>query len=139
MLSRIKALIIKQKKLILYAVFGVLTTVVDFAVSISLYGIINHHIANVIAWICAVSFAFVVNKIWVFNSKRKSFGEVFAELVGFCGGRVFSLLLQEGIFFITVDLLSFKTLPIKIASAVIVIIVNYIFSKLVFERKNNKK
>jgi putative flippase GtrA len=131
-----KSLIISQKKLILYVVFGVLTTAVDFAVSISLYGVINHHTANVIAWICAVIFAFAVNKIWVFQSKSRAFGEVFAEFIGFCGGRVFSLLLQEGIFFLAVDVLSFKKLLIKFAAAVVVIIVNYILSKLIFERKN---
>ncbi len=138
MINKLKAFLISKKKLILYVIFGVLTTVVDFAVSIALYSVINHHAANVIAWICAVIFAFVVNKIWVFNSKRTSIQAVSAEFAGFCGGRVFSLLLQEGIFLVAVDMLSFKTLPVKLAAAVIVVIVNYILSKLVFE-KNIKK
>ena len=92
-----------------------------------------------IAWICAVIFAFAVNKIWVFQSKRRGFYAVGAEFIGFCGGRVFSLVLQEGIFFIAVDILSIKKLPVKIAAAVVVIIVNYILSKLVFERKNKSE
>ena len=139
MLNKLKAFIRSKKKLILYVIFGGITTVVDFAVSIALYGLINHHAANVIAWVCAVIFAFIVNKIWVFQSKRRSFSAVFSELAGFCGGRVFSLLLQEGIFFLAVDILSFKALPIKFASAIVVVIVNYILSKLIFERKNKNE
>lgn len=139
MLNKLKAFIRSKKKLILYVIFGGLTTVVDFAVSIALYGLINHHSANVIAWVCAVIFAFIVNKIWVFQSKRHGFSAVLSELAGFCGGRVFSLLLQEGIFFLAVDILSFKALPIKFVSAIVVIIVNYILSKLIFERKNKNE
>jgi putative flippase GtrA len=138
MINKLKAFLLSKKKLILYVVFGGLTTVVDFAVSISLYSVINHHAANVIAWMCAVVFAFVVNKKWVFNSKSTGIRAVSTEFAGFCGGRVFSLLLQEGIFIVAVDWLSFKTLPVKIVAAVIVVIVNYILSKLVFE-KNVKK
>lgn len=138
MINKLKAFLLSKKKLILYVVFGGLTTVVDFAVSIYLYSVINHHAANVIAWMCAVVFAFVVNKKWVFNSKSTGIRAVSTEFAGFCGGRVFSLLLQEGIFIVAVDWLSFKTLPVKIVAAVIVVIVNYILSKLVFE-KNVKK
>ena len=141
MINKLKAFILSKKQLILYVIFGGLTTVVDFGVSLSLYGIMNHHAANVIAWVCAVIFAYVVNKIWVFNSKRRGVTEILAELAGFCGARVFSLLLQEGIFFLAVDILSFDTTIVKFAAAIVVIIVNYILSKIVFEKndKTNKE
>ena len=125
----------KYKTQIKYLIFGVLTTVVDFAISFILYKVINHHIANVAAWCGAVIFAYAVNKIFVFESKRSGAKALAAEFGAFVGSRVLSLLMQEGIFVLAVDVMTFDKGITKIAASVIVIITNYFLGKLIFSKK----
>ena len=125
----------KYKTQIKYLIFGVLTTVVDFAISLVLYKVVNHHIANVLAWCGAVLFAYAVNKIFVFESKRSGIKAIAAEFGAFVGSRVLSLLLQEGVFVLAVDILTFDKGITKIAAAVIVVITNYFLGKLIFSKK----
>ena len=125
----------KYKTQIKYLIFGVLTTVVDFAISLVLYKVVNHHIANVLAWCGAVLFAYAANKIFVFESKRSGIKAIAAEFGAFVGSRVLSLLLQEGVFVLAVDILTFDKGITKIAAAVIVVITNYFLGKLIFSKK----
>ena len=120
-----------------YLIFGVMTTLVDFVISFLLYKVTNHHIANVAAWCGAVIFAYVVNKIFVFESKRRGVKALMMEFTAFAGSRVLSLLLQEGVFVLSVDILSFDKEITKIAASVIVVITNYFLGKLIFS-KNEK-
>jgi putative flippase GtrA len=129
----------KYKTQIKYLVFGVLTTLVDFVISFVLYKFINHHIANVIAWCGAVIFAYVVNKVFVFESKRSGMKAMAAELGAFVGSRVFSLILQEGIFVLAVDILTLDKGITKIAASVIVVITNYFLGKMIFAKKKGQK
>ena len=96
----------KHKSVILYIIFGGLTTVVDWSVSFLLYYFWGEaidatplllHGANVIAWVAAVTLAYVTNRIWVFESKRQGFLPILGEIGAFAGGRVLTLLLQEAI------------------------------------------
>ena len=138
----------KYKSIILYIIFGGMTTVVDWSVSFTLYYLWGDaieatpwliHGANVIAWVAAVAFAYVTNRIWVFESKRRGFMPIVGEIAAFAGGRVLTLLLQEGMFFVFFDLLSWNEYAIKLIAAVLVIILNYIISKLfIFRKKENK-
>lgn len=147
MIKKIKALLSRFREQILYLIFGGLTTVVDWGVSFLLYyfwgeaieeTVFLVHAANVVAWAAAVLFAFVTNRIWVFESKKRGFLPVMGELVAFAGGRVMTLLLQEGIFLVFHDLLHLKAYAVKLIAAVLVIIANYFISKLlVFRRKKN--
>lgn len=130
------SLIKKYKCQIKYVICGGLTTAVDFAVCFCLYGLFNHHIANVIAWCAAVIFAFFANKLWVFESKRHGARAVFAELTAFAGARVLSLMIQEGIFFVTVDLMDLNKVAVKLIASIVVVIINYVFGKLIFSCKN---
>ena len=102
MIERVRALWEKHKAVLLYLIFGGLTTVVDFAVCFLLYRLdiqiyvtseldIYTHVADVIGWICAVLFAFVTNRVWVFESNAKGFLPVARELAAFAGGRVGTL------------------------------------------------
>lgn len=125
----------KYKTQIKYLIFGVLTTLVDFVISLVLYKFTNHHIANIVAWCGAVVFAYVVNKIFVFESKRKGIKALASEFGAFVGSRVFSLLLQEGIFLLAVDIMIFDKGITKIAASVIVVITNYFLGKLIFSKK----
>ncbi len=148
MIEKIKALIKKNRSILLYLIFGALTTVVDFAVCFLLYRLNIHiyitetldiytHVADVIGWICAVLFAFYTNRIWVFDSKTKGFGPVAKELVAFAGGRVGTLAIQEALMFLFCTLLHQNRIVWRIIIAVIVVVLNYVISKLlVFKKKS---
>lgn len=135
----------KYKSVILYIIFGGMTTVVDWSVSFSLYYLWGDaieatpwliHGANVIAWAAAVAFAYVTNRIWVFESKRRGFAPIVGEIVAFAGGRVFTLLLQEILMAVFFTWLGFNEYLVKIVAAVLVVILNYFISKLLVFRKN---
>ena len=134
----------KYKNIILYIIFGGMTTVVDWSISFLLYYLwgeaidatpILLHGANVIAWAAAVAFAYVTNRIWVFESKRRGFVPILGEIVAFAGGRVVTLLLQEAIMGIFCTWLGLSEYLFKIVAAVLVIILNYFISKLLVFRK----
>lgn len=144
MIQKIKELLIRYREVILYLIFGGLTTVVDWGISFLLYYFWGEaieataflvHGANTIAWAAAVLFAFFTNRIWVFESKRKGFLPVLGELGGFAGGRVMTLLLQEAMFLIFFDILGINQYLVKIVAAVLVIILNYFISKILIFRK----
>ncbi len=133
------SLIKKYKCQIKYVICGGLTTAVDFAVCFCLYGLLNHHIANVIAWCAAVIFAFFANKLWVFESKRHGIEAVSKELIAFAAGRILSLIIQEGIFFAAVDLMNLNKVVIKLIASIVVVILNYVFGKHVFSCRNKNE
>ena len=134
----------KYKSIILYIIFGGMTTVVDWTVSFSLYYLWGEaieatpwliHGANTIAWAAAVAFAYVTNRIWVFKSKRRGFVAIAGEIFAFAGARVFTLLLQEALMAIFFTWLGFNEYLVKIVAAVLVVILNYFISKLLVFRK----
>ena len=136
----------KYKSIILYIIFGGLTTVVDWSVSFTLYYLWGDaieatpwliHGANVIAWVAAVAFAYVTNRIWVFESKRRGLMPIVGEIAAFAGGRVFTLLLQEVLMAIFFTWLGFNEYVVKIVAAVLVVILNYFISKIFVFRKKN--
>ena len=144
MIEKLKALWQKDRAVILYLIFGGLTTVVDWLVSFVLYYLLDGaiqqnalfiQVADVTAWVCAVTFAYVTNRKWVFESKKKGLLPIAAELGSFAGGRVVTFLIQEGIIFVCCNLLSLNVYAVKIAASVIVVILNYFISKLLVFRK----
>ena len=135
-----KALLEKYRGLILYVVFGVLTTAINIAVYALCYRVLRlpNVPSNVIAWILAVLFAFVTNKLYVFESKSLERGTVARELASFVGARLATGLLDLAVMFVGVDLLHGPDLVFKVGSNVIVIILNYVLSKLVVFRKKTE-
>lgn len=138
----------KHKSVILYIIFGGMTTVIDWSVSFLLYYFwgdaidatpILLHGANVIAWVAAVTFAYVTNRIWVFESKRKGFFPIVCEIAAFAGGRVLTLLLQEAIMGVFCTWLGLNEYLFKVIAAVLVIILNYFISKLLVFRKTRRE
>ena len=136
----------KYKSIILYIIFGGMTTVVDWSVSFTLYYLWGDaieatpwliHGANVIAWVAAVAFAYVTNRIWVFESKRRGLIPIVGEIAAFAGGRVFTLLLQEVLMAVFFTWLGFNEYIVKIVAAVLVVILNYFISKIFVFRKKN--
>lgn len=127
-----------SREVFFYLVFGVLTTVVNiisFAILSRMFGI-GTVVSNVIAWFLSVLFAYVTNRRWVFLSTG---GNVFREMLVFFSGRLCTGVLDTLVMFITVDLLSWNDLMMKIISNIIVIILNYIISKFfVFKGEDGK-
>jgi len=130
-LNKVRSLILKYQDIILYVIFGVLTTVVNFLVYFLFSRIIPVYYiaANAIAWIASVLFAFVTNRIFVFKSEATSRAGIAREFFAFVASRVISGLLETAMLFFGVDVASLPDIPVKIAAAVLVVIINYLFSK----------
>ena len=130
-------LIIKHYDILAYLFFGVLTTVVNYIVYLPCYNMlhISASLSNVIAWVAAVAFAYLTNKPFVFKSHDWSAKTVLPELTKFVGSRVLSGALETAIIFVTVDLLLWNGNIMKLVTSVIVVILNYVASKLLVFRK----
>ncbi len=117
----------------MYGIFGVLTTVINFGCYKVLYDIWGwpNVRSNIIAWVAAVLFAFVTNKLWVFDSRTLELKTVFTELWRFISCRLATGVMDLVIMYIGVDLLHGPSMKLKIGSNVLVIILNYTLSKLV--------
>ncbi len=134
----------KHKEPVLYLVFGVATTAVNFIVySILVKGFAcEMTVSNTVAWFCAVVFAFVTNKLFVFESKHWAFGLFLREFLPFFGARVLSgvieigaptLLYNLGFAF---DLFGIKGLGVKAVVSIVIILLNYVFSKWIVFKKD---
>lgn len=153
------------KEIITYIFFGVLTTAVNLAtfylfkqlfISIGWDGVFNTIIpedsailkvfsggsdyldANAIAWVVGVIFAFVTNKLWVFESKDWRPSVAGKELIGFTGARLFSFFVETLMMFVMVSLLTWNEFIAKVIVGVVVVIINYVFSKLIIFRNKDK-
>lgn len=130
----------KFREGLLYLFFGGCTTLVNIISFFVLRQLkISIYISNIIAWFISVVFAFVTNKLFVFESRGKSLKETFKEGVSFFLFRVASLLFDMGIMYILIDLLSSNEMISKIISNIFVIIINYVFSKLFIFSSNKDK
>lgn len=137
-MKKIRALIEKYYDILSYLFFGVLTTGVNYLVYLPCYNLwgFSGSVSNVIAWVFAVAFAYLTNKPFVFKSHDWSAKTVVPELTRFVGCRLGSGALETAIIWLTVDCLGWNGNMMKLATSVIVIIVNYLASKLlVFRRK----
>ena len=137
MMEKLKQLIIKYYDILAYLVFGVLTTVVNYLVYLPCYNLLGLPavISNVIAWVVAVAFAYVTNKPFVFRSHDWSAKTVVPELTKFVGTRVASGGIESAIIWIAVDLLGGNGNLWKLVTSVLVVILNYVGSKLLVFRK----
>ena len=129
-----------NKETILYLVFGVVTTVVNYIVYYlcRFFGI-HYQICNVLAWIVAVTVAYFTNKIYVFESRSFSPAVLVREIILFAGARIFSLVCEMGFMWLTVDLMGGDDRIMKLIAAVFVVIINYVFSKLFIIKSNSNK
>ena len=130
-------LIQKYKSLISYGIFGVLTTVVNIvSYNLCYYKFeISNTFSNVIAWILAVSFAYFTNKIWVFESKSWSWRIIKKEIAAFVSCRLATGILDLIIMYVCVDIMGMQAMIMKFVSNVLVVILNYVFSKLVIFKR----
>lgn len=120
-----------------YIIFGVLTTLINILSYMVLNKIgIYYVVSNAIAFILSVIFAFITNKLYVFNSKNWEAKIVIRESVTFFCSRIASLLIDMLLIIVLIELLSMNWLMAKCLVNIIVIIINYLFSKvIVFKNK----
>lgn len=127
----------RYREVLNYLFFGVLTTLVNlvgYFVLTRAFGV-NYMASTAVAWALSVLFAYITNKIWVFESRDTSPGVVLRELVSFVGCRLFSGILDMAVMYLCVSVWGMPDGPVKIFSNILVIVLNYIFSKLFIFRK----
>lgn len=129
LLSKFAPFYKKHKSVLLYLLFGGLTTVVSIGTYALFLPVVSPLIANIFSWVAAVTFAYVTNRTWVFASKEKGLA-IIQEAFAFYGGRVFTLGLEEVVLYVFITLLFFPPLTVKVFAQVIVLILNYVISKL---------
>jgi putative flippase GtrA len=137
MVQKIKNLVQKHWDILSYLFFGGLTTVVNYLVYLPCYNLfsLSAAVSNAIAWAVAVAFAYLTNKPFVFRSHDWSMKTVVPELTKFVTCRIGSGLLETGILFLCVDLLAWNGNVWKLITSVLVVILNYIASKLLVFKK----
>ncbi len=126
----------KYRDMILYVVFGGVTTVVNvvaYHVCFAVLGVPNVT-SVIIAWVLSVAVAYITNKLWVFHSPSFAPAVLWPELGKFVAARGFTGVLDLGIMFVGVDLLGGPGTVLKLGSNVLVVVLNYVFSKwLIFK------
>lgn len=127
----------KHKDIFLYLFFGVLTTLVNWIVYFFLTRATPLPLiaSNVIAWAASVAFAYVTNRVFVFGSTAKGWQEILKELGAFVGSRIVSGILDTVLLVTMVDWCGINDMLSKVVIGVIVVVLNYIFSKLLVFRK----
>ena len=143
MVEKIKALLIKYREIIVYLIVGGLTTVISwgakFLFNIIFYAgtahptSVQNFILSVVNWVAGVAAAYPMNRRWVFQSKNP---HILTELSGFVASRVATLLLDIVVMQILVRL-GMNLYAATVISAVLVIVGNYVFSKLFVFRKKS--
>ena len=141
MRSKLWALVRKHYDVLVYLIFGALTTAVNYLVYLPCYNLLHLSAAlsNGIAWCFAVAFAYLTNKPFVFKSHDWSRNTVVPELIKFVGCRVGSGAAETLILFIFVDLLTFNGNIWKLITSVLVVILNYFASKFLVFNKEKKQ
>lgn len=141
MRRKLRDFIKKHWGILSYLFFGGLTTLVNFLVYTPLHYWVHLSaaVSNGIAWVAAVAFAYLTNKPFVFKSHDWSAAVVLPELGKFVGCRIGSGLLETGLLALTVDCLHWNGIVMKVIASVMVVVLNYIGSKLLVFRKKYPK
>ena len=129
----------KYKALILYGIFGVTTTIIN-VVSYALMLLIgiNVQVAVVVSWLLAVIVAYLTNRVWVFNSGASTNIELLREFISFMLARLATLIVEMLIIWFGVQLLDQDPIIWKIVDNIVVIILNYVISKLIVFKNTRK-
>ena len=131
---------VMNREVISYLIFGVLTTLVNWVVYAAMVKVhIDYRIATAVAWAVSVLFAFIVNKIFVFQSYNMRPAFVMKEITSFVACRAVSGVMEMVFMIVMVSWIHMDEYIGKIAVSVIVVIVNYVFSKLFIFRKSEEK
>lgn len=130
----------KYKEEILYLFFGVLSTIVNvgiYFIATRVFGI-NYLVSNIIAWFFAVIFAYITNKFLVFEVKNVEINFLIREFLSFINCRIVSGVTEILLIYIMVEILCINDFIVKIITNIVVVVLNFIFSKLIiFKKKAN--
>ncbi len=141
-LRRLEPWLTSHREGLLYLLFGGLTTLVSFLSFYILEALLRldaTFVANPISWLLAVAFAYLTNRTWVFRSRAVGASAVALEVLSFYASRVVSFLFEEGVLLLFVTVLTLPALPVKIVASVLVVILNYVLSKLLVFRKKKEE
>ncbi|MCC0784421.1 GtrA family protein [Clostridioides sp. ES-S-0108-01] len=128
----------RYKEIILYLFFGVLTTLVNMITYLFFTRIVDLDflIANFLAWLFSILFAYLTNKFFVFNSKKTDFIFFIKEFTSFVSCRLISGITEMLIMYIMINFLLINDFIVKILTNIIVVILNFLFSKaIIFKNK----
>ena len=146
MISGLRKLLERYHEIVMYVIFGVATTLVNWlSYSLLMRGTqLPLAVNNAIAWLISVIFAYFTNKLWVFESKIWKGSTIIKELGLFFGARilsgVFEMIAVPALVYFGIDqtLFGVEGFLAKILTSVVVVVLNYVFSKLMIFRKNEK-
>ncbi len=126
-----------RREVISYLIFGVLTTAVNYAVYYAATRWLGFGVtpSSVWAWLLAVLFAYITNKLFVFDSQSWALAVWLREAIAFIGARLFSGFFEIGNMWLFAERLCLPDMPVKIVISVAVVVMNYVFSKLWIFRK----
>ena len=140
-MNKLKEIFLKNKALVMYVFFGICTTLVNWGAYYLCYNIIKlpNVIATIIAWALAVAFAFITNKLWVFDSHSFATEKLIYEIWTFTASRLVTGALDVAIMYLAVDIFNRNSTIWKLLSNIIVIILNYVLSKLIVFKKSHSR
>lgn len=142
MIQKLKQLYQTKKEIINYLIFGLLTTIVNYIVFfplLLLFKQIPTVISNTIAWFISLLFAYFTNRRWVFQSQAKGLKAILIEFWWFLIARIFSLFIDNLIVYLGIDRWHQNELLVKLVSQILIVILNYLFSKWIFKSKKAPK
>lgn len=131
-------LLIAHKDVILYLVFGVITTIANIAAYYMASRLLHCGtlVSTVFAWIVAVTLAWLTNRVWVFHSSARGVAAIARELMAFYLCRIATGIADLIIMLLCVDLMHLNDVIIKTLANVVVIVLNYVASKwIIFKKK----
>lgn len=130
----------KISEIVRYLIVGSLTTFVSFSCYYLLYRTgLNYNIANFISIFSAILFAYVANKLFVFKTKSSSFKKLIYEFLKFLSTRLITMIIEMVGVFLLVDILDINKMYSKVAISILIVILNYIFSKILVFKNTDKK
>ncbi|MGL5886302.1 MAG: GtrA family protein [Bombilactobacillus sp.] len=142
MIPKLKQLYQTKKEIINYLIFGLLTTIVNYIVFFLLLLLFKQMptvISNSIAWFISLLFAYFTNRRWVFQSQAKGLKATLIEFWWFLTARIFSLFIDNLIVYLGIDRWHQNESLVKLVSQILIVILNYLFSKWIFKSKKAAK
>ena len=123
-----------KKEILNYIIFGIFTSIVNIATYLLLTDVFNVYyvFANILAWIISVFFAYFTNRTWVFESENKN---IIKEISMFYSARLFTGVIDTLLMIVFIDVLSLENTFSKLVTAVVIITLNYLFSKVIIFKK----
>ena len=129
MLKKIWKLYEKYREVINYLITGGIGTVVSIGSFAVLLNFMDTVVANVVSWIIVVILMYILNRYFVFSEHAKGFSAILREMLSFFSARVATLILETVVVWLGIDVMKMNAIFIKTFAQILVIVLNYFFSK----------